>query len=213
MIPDQPGGTVEDPAQIGDSSLHETWDTATGGQGVVVPALDVNRMTVWMERYRMFAVAGVRSRAVAAKIALHLERFRAFFQDGYGHDRQSICLQRESPPGNVRWWSRAGASHRQRPSGLSLGLHLVGAQRCPRPLPPGGPGQGRVRNSAWPVGMQTEKDGRLSEPRCERKLGDHGRSARPSGFRWYSGWSGLDDAARFALVMYAKRRHTASNSA
>jgi integrase len=106
MRPKQPDTTAGDRARIPDSSRHERGDTTTGGQIVVVPALDVkaipDRMTVWMERYQAFAVAGVRSPAVAAKTALHLERFRTFFQDGYGHDRLSVCLQRD-----VAAWQRA----------------------------------------------------------------------------------------------------------
>ncbi len=47
-------------------------------------------------------MAGVRSTAVADKIALHLGRFRAFFAAAYGHDRASTCLPRD-----VRDWQAA----------------------------------------------------------------------------------------------------------
>jgi len=53
----------------------------------------------WMERYRAFAIEGLRSPAIAQKIVLHLERFRQFFVARYGHDRLSTCLQRD-----VRMW-------------------------------------------------------------------------------------------------------------
>ena len=43
----------------------------------------------WMNRYRALAVEGVRSEEVAAKIGLHLGRFRSFFVAAYGHDRIS----------------------------------------------------------------------------------------------------------------------------
>jgi len=52
-------------------------------------------LAAWMDRYLIFVVKGVRSEAVARKIALHLARFIAFFQDGYGHDRLSTCLRRD----------------------------------------------------------------------------------------------------------------------
>ena len=56
-------------------------------------------LQAWMERYRAFAINETRSLTVAQKIALHLERFRVFFVARYGHDRISICLQRD-----VRAW-------------------------------------------------------------------------------------------------------------
>ena len=40
-------------------------------------------------------VEGVRSPEVAAKIDLHLERFRAFFVDLYGHERISTVGRRD----------------------------------------------------------------------------------------------------------------------
>lgn len=47
----------------------------------------------WIESYLQLAVVGVRSEAVAQKIALHVRRFQAFFVDAYGHDRLSMCLR------------------------------------------------------------------------------------------------------------------------
>jgi len=58
-------------------------------------------LAAWMDRYRTLAVAGVRSGEVAAKIALHLERFRLFVVDAYGHDRISTVGRRD-----VAAWQR-----------------------------------------------------------------------------------------------------------
>jgi integrase len=59
-------------------------------------------LTAWMARYLTFAVVGVRSPAVAEKIALHLDRFIHFFTESYGHDRISTLLKRD-----VLAWQRA----------------------------------------------------------------------------------------------------------
>ena len=53
----------------------------------------------WREQYLQVAVHGVRSDAVARKIALHLNRFIQQFETTYGHDRISTCIQRDV----VRW--------------------------------------------------------------------------------------------------------------
>ena len=45
--------------------------------------------------YLDLAVRGVRSSEITAKIELHLERFIAFFENRYGHERISVCLQRD----------------------------------------------------------------------------------------------------------------------
>jgi integrase len=55
-----------------------------------------------MAHYLRLAVTGVRSEAVADKIALHLQRFLSFFSDRYGHDRLSACLKRDV----VAWQQR-----------------------------------------------------------------------------------------------------------
>ena len=57
------------------------------------PILD--SLEKWIQRYQQMAVVGVRTKAVTDKIALHLQRFSAFFQLAYGHDRLSICLRRD----------------------------------------------------------------------------------------------------------------------
>lgn len=51
--------------------------------------------SAWMEHYQHLAVAGIRSQAVAQKIALHLTRFQTFFAACYGHERISTCLRRD----------------------------------------------------------------------------------------------------------------------
>lgn len=58
-----------------------------------LPSLDT--LSAWRERYLQLAVTGVRSPAVAAKIALHLQRFIDFFTNRYGHDRIAACLHRD----------------------------------------------------------------------------------------------------------------------
>jgi integrase len=49
----------------------------------------------WIDRYLNDAIAGVRTPDVARKIALELERFRAFFLDQYGHERIALVLRRD----------------------------------------------------------------------------------------------------------------------
>ena len=48
-----------------------------------------------MDHYQSLAVEGVRSPQVSAKIGLHLERFRAFFLEAYGHERISTVGRRD----------------------------------------------------------------------------------------------------------------------
>lgn len=52
-------------------------------------------LQAWMSQYLQLVVTGVRSAAVAQKIALHLARFLEYFQEAYGHDRISTCLKRD----------------------------------------------------------------------------------------------------------------------
>jgi hypothetical protein len=82
------------PGQHRQDSLRESSDrlaAVTGPTGVTTP----DTLTVWVDRYQRFAVAGVRSPAVARKITLQLGRFLQFFRDAYGHDRLSACLRRD----------------------------------------------------------------------------------------------------------------------
>ena len=50
---------------------------------------------MWVDRYEALVVGGVRSPQVAAKIDLHLDRFRAFFSEVYGHERISTVGRRD----------------------------------------------------------------------------------------------------------------------
>lgn len=59
-------------------------------------------LTAWIAQYQRRAVEGVRSPAVATKIALHLGRFQAYFAQTYGHDRLAACVRRD-----VRGWQAA----------------------------------------------------------------------------------------------------------
>lgn len=52
-------------------------------------------LSAWITCYLRMVVVGVRSDEVTRKIALHLQRFRAFFAQAYGDDRISICLRRD----------------------------------------------------------------------------------------------------------------------
>jgi hypothetical protein len=72
------------------------------GRALVTEEETADSLAVWMTRYLALAVAGVRSEAVARKIALHLERFRTFFVESYGHERISACLRRD-----VQAWQTA----------------------------------------------------------------------------------------------------------
>ena len=52
-------------------------------------------MQYWVDRYMTFTIRGVRSEGVSQKIALHLQRFRAYFATAYGHDRLADCVPRD----------------------------------------------------------------------------------------------------------------------
>jgi integrase len=69
-----------------------------GGLAEDVP----DSLAAWATRYLALAVVGVRSAAVTQKIALHLDRYVAFYMESYGHDRISTCLRRD-----VLAWQKA----------------------------------------------------------------------------------------------------------
>lgn len=54
-----------------------------------------DELVAWMDTYLDLAVEGVRSRDIAQKIELHLERFTDFFVRRYGHTRISTVLKRD----------------------------------------------------------------------------------------------------------------------
>jgi len=100
-------------------------------------------LAAWMARYLTFAVVGVRSPAVAEKIALHLDRFIRFFSERYGHDRISTLLKRD-----VFAWQRAlkeqgfapatTNNHLASLSGFTTWVHA----QSPRLFPVGDPAKG-----------------------------------------------------------------------
>ena len=55
----------------------------------------LDSLQAWMDAYLHLAVQGVRSEAVAQKIALHLRRFQQFFEARYGQERISACIKRD----------------------------------------------------------------------------------------------------------------------
>jgi integrase len=79
---------------IPDNSLHERGNGSLALIDDPAPAT-VDSLSVWSERYQQLAVAGVRSEEVTRKIALQLNRFIAFYKEGYGHDRVSTALRRD----------------------------------------------------------------------------------------------------------------------
>lgn len=139
MTPEHPDSTVDGTPRIADNSRHERGMASESGQIVAPSTLDIaslpDHMDVWMQRYLAFAVTGVRSVSVATKIELHLFRFRQFFLEAYGHDRLSICLQRD-----VAGWQRhlvdqglapATVNNRNRSAGVLAGTCLSGVGRVP----------------------------------------------------------------------------------
>jgi integrase len=107
----------------------------------VVPSGD--SLDAWFRHYQQLAVTGVRSAAVAQKIALHLARFRAFFVEHYGHDRITTCLRRD-----VQVWQ-----HTLNAKGLAaatINNHLASLSACttwihaqaPQLFPAGDPAKG-----------------------------------------------------------------------
>src|SRR5262249_44594399 len=100
-------------------------------------------LSAWVNRYLALAVAGVRSEGVAQKIALHLERFVAFFTQAYGHERVTTVLKRD-----VVAWQRhlvgeglAPATVNNHLASLSGFTTWVAAQ-SPRLFPVGDPAKG-----------------------------------------------------------------------
>ncbi len=82
------------------SAPHLVEFTSRKVEGSVVPFAagapdSVESLSAWIARYLTLAVVGVRSEEVADKIALHLERFNAFYKEGYGHERIRNILKRD----------------------------------------------------------------------------------------------------------------------
>jgi integrase len=100
-------------------------------------------LTAWIERYLALAVVGVRSEEVAKKITLHLERFAAFYQEGYGHERVSTVLRRD-----VVAWQQALVAQGLAPATVNNHLASLSAfttwvqAQAPRVFPVGDPAKG-----------------------------------------------------------------------
>lgn len=99
-------------------------------------------LRAWMDRYQSLAVAGVRSGEVAAKVALHLRRFRSFFLEAYRQERISTVGRRD-----VIAWQRhlaetlAPSTVNNHLTSLSGFATWVVAQ-CPQVFPAGNPAVG-----------------------------------------------------------------------
>ena len=80
-------------------------------------------LDAWFRHYQQLAITGVRSIAVAQKIALHLGRFRAFFLDSYRHERITACLRRD-----VQAWQQALIA--QGLAAATINNHLASLSAC-----------------------------------------------------------------------------------
>lgn len=79
-------------------------------------------LAAWATRYLALAVVGVRSKEVTKKIALHLDRFVAYFLESYGHDRISTCLRRD-----VLAWQKAMVAQGLAPATINNHLGSLSA--------------------------------------------------------------------------------------
>ena len=117
-----------------------------GGLAEDVP----DSLAAWATRYLALAVVGVRSAAVTHKIALHLDRFVAFFIESYGHDRISTCLRRD-----VLAWQKALVAQGLAPATINNHLASLSAfttwvaAQAPTVFPAGDPAKG-VRELGLP---------------------------------------------------------------
>jgi site-specific recombinase XerD len=80
-------------------------------------------LDAWFRHYQQLAVTGVRSATVAQKITLHLDRFRAFFLESYGHERITICLRRD-----VQAWQHTLIA--QGLAAATINNHLASLSAC-----------------------------------------------------------------------------------
>ena len=105
----------------------------------------------WIGSYQALAVTGVRSPMVADKVALHLDRFRRYFENAYGHDRISACLRRDVLAWQQHLYKEEGLApatvnnHLASLSSFTTWVHAHGA----RVFPMGDPAKG-VREMALP---------------------------------------------------------------
>jgi integrase len=121
---------------MGVSSIHEM--KMRGVETMSEPTL-----AAWIARYLDLAIHGVWSPEGARKVALELERFRAFFLDRYGHERIAFVLRRDV----VAWLDQleaagyAPATVNHHLAALSGFMTWV-ASHDPAALPHGSPTQG-----------------------------------------------------------------------
>jgi hypothetical protein len=100
-------------------------------------------LAAWATRCLALAVVGVRSPAVTQKLALHLDRFVAFFQERYGRDRIGAYLRRD-----VLAWQRALSEQGLAPATVNNHLASLSAfttwvaAQAPNLFPVGDPAKG-----------------------------------------------------------------------
>src|SRR4051812_44174279 len=90
MARQRPNASIQHLAEITSRKVERPL-VSSGGP----PPESVQNLSAWITRYLTLAVVGVRSQAVADKIALHLERFNTFFMEAYGHERVGNVLKRD----------------------------------------------------------------------------------------------------------------------
>lgn len=100
-------------------------------------------LAAWICHYTQFAITGVRSKAVAQKVVLHLDRFQAFFAQAHGHDHISTCVRRD-----VLAWQTALQTAGLAPATVNSHLASLSAfttwvhAQAPRRFPLGDPAKG-----------------------------------------------------------------------
>lgn len=81
-----------------------------------------DNLTAWLVQYELLAITGVRSASVIHKTGLHLDRFKTFFEEVYGHDQISKCLRRD-----VLAWQTALLSQQLAPATINNHLASLSA--------------------------------------------------------------------------------------
>lgn len=181
------------------SMAHEALDpgkfTTQKVEGAIAGVADPpDLLAAFMAHYLRLAVTGVRSDAVADKIALHLQRFLTFFHERHGHDRISACLTRDVVAWQTALRTAALApatvnNHMASLSGFTTWVHA----QAPQVFPLGDPAKGigelglpalepRARSSA--VRQFPRPDGVSGNPRMD--IGSKDGSRRLSLPPWTS---------------------------